>query len=380
MDAGLTSPLQSIESVYYSEWALQNDPVQTGGREVWTSNWVPPVWSIRELWPGDNYHLALSYFQAGLPNDGWDIMRGTFMHSAYGHTVPGNLGAPQGGVDFSECSHTFARTLVSGLFGYNPDYPNGRVKLSPQFPTEWNNASIELPDVKMAFNRQGNKISYSFELAHAAMTELLLPVMCDEIKNVTINGKTTTWELLPGVGRSVLHLQLPESSKAEIRIETGRVLAYNAPSTIEGNIGDNIQLSSGNVKIVDFEDPQSVLENEKIEKGVFTAKLSANTGYHTVVAKSTVGKAPQWLVYRIKVNDPRGDALREARFVKEIPVDARWETIDIRSLLNADVRTIFKQKYLTPPPQYRFVPSGYRWLFTLDLSALEEYSSGDKTG
>jgi hypothetical protein len=367
VDAGLTSPLQSIESVYYSEWALQNDTVPTGGREVWTSNWVPPVWSIRELWPGDNYHLALSYFQAGLPKDGWDILKGTFMHSAYGHLVPGNLGAPQGGVDFSECSHTFARTLVSGLFGYNPDYPNHKVKLSPQFPTDWNNASIELPDVKMAYNRQGNKINYSFELARAARIELLLPVQCDEIKNVSINGKTAKWELLPGAGRSVLLLLLPESSKAEIAVETGRVLSYNAPVTIEGNTGDYIQLSSRNFRIVDFEDPQSVLENTKIEKGVLTAKLSANKGYHTVVAKSNVGKAPQWLVYRIKVNDPKGDALREARFVNVIPPDAKWETIDIRPLLNADVRTIFQQKYLTPRPNTvscRLGTDGYSpWTF-----------------
>jgi hypothetical protein len=58
VDAGLTSPLQSVESVYYSEWALQNDKVPGGGRQVWTSNWVPAIWSISELWPGDNYHLA----------------------------------------------------------------------------------------------------------------------------------------------------------------------------------------------------------------------------------------------------------------------------------------------------------------------------------
>ena len=329
VDAGLTSPIQSIESVYYSEWALQNDSIPTGGRKVWTSNWVPPVWSTRELWPGDNYHLALSYFKAGLPNDGWDIMRGTFMYGAYDHLVPGNLGAAQGGVDFAECSHTFARTLVSGLFGYNPDYPNGKVTLAPQFPTDWNNVSIELPDIKMAFDRKGNKINYSFGLARAANIELFIPVQCDEIKNVTADGKSTAWELLPGAGRSVLHLKLLKSAKAAISIETGKVLPYFAPVAIEGNIGDIIQLRAKDAQIVDFEDPQSVLENEKIEKGVLTANLTSNKGYHTVVAKSKAGKAPQWLVFRIKVNDPKGDALNESRFVNKIPANATWENIDI---------------------------------------------------
>ena len=368
IDAGLTSPLQTIESVYYSEWALKNDRMPAGGRSVWISNWVPPMSSIRELWPGDNYHLALTYFQAGLPDDGWDIMRGTFMQVAFNHVVPGNLGDVNRGIDFGDCVHTFARTLVSGLFGYNPDYPNGKVKLSPQFPTLWNNASIELPDVKIAFDHQGNKIKYAFELARAANLELLLPVQCEEIKKVTCNGKAVTWKLLPGVGRSILNLQIPHSAKAEVAIETGKVLPYYAPAAFEGNIGDVIQLGAKDAQIVEFEDPQSVLENEKIEKGVLAVRLTANKGYHTVVTKTLVGKAPQLRVFRIKVNDPKGDALQEARFVKEIPANATWENIDIRPSLNADIKTIYQQEYLSPRPNTvssRLGTDGYSsWTFS----------------
>jgi hypothetical protein len=189
IDAGLTSPMQSIESVYYSEWALQNDLMPYGGRQVWTSNLVPPMWSVRELWPGDNYHLALSYFQSGLAADGYDIFRGTFLRTAFNHLSPGNLGGQKGGTDFGDCVHPFTRTLVSGLFGYSPDYPNGNVKIAPQFPSDWNNASIELPDVKITFDRRETKIKYAFELACAANMELLLPVLCEEIKMVKVNGK-----------------------------------------------------------------------------------------------------------------------------------------------------------------------------------------------
>jgi len=257
--------------------------------------------------------------------------------------------------------------LVSDLFGYNPDYPNGKVKLSPQFPTEWNNASIELPDIKIAFDRQGNKINYSFELARAANLELLLPLQCEEIRNVTVNGKIVTWKLQPGVGRSILHLQLPKSAKAEVAIETGKVLSYYAPVALEGNIRDVIQLRVKNAQIIEFEDPQGVLENGKIENGVLAANLTSNKGYHTVVAKSLVGKAPQWRVFRIKVNDPVGDARQEARFIQKIPANITWENIDIRPLLNADVTTIYQQKYLSPRPNtvsVRLGTDGYSpWTF-----------------
>jgi hypothetical protein len=376
VDAGLTSPVQAIESVYYSEWALQNDRMPAGGRKVWTSNWTPGIWSVRELWPGDNYHQALSYFQAGLPNDGWDIMRGTFLYSAFDHLVPGNLGGIQGGIDFGDCVHTFARTLVTGLFGYNPDYPNGKVRLAPQFPTDWNHASIELPDVKIDFNRSGSKISYSFELDRAANLELLLPVQCDEILNVTVNGENTGWKLLPGPGQSILQIQWKESAITKVLIETGKPLPWYAPVFIEGKIGDAVQLVASDARIVDFEDPQGVLSQEKIEKGILFAKLSANKGYHTVVAKAMAGKAPQWRVFRIRVNDPVGDATLQTRFVNEIPADARWNVIDIRAQLNADATAIYQQQYLSPrraTVSVRLGTDGYSpWTFPYWKSAPPE--------
>jgi hypothetical protein len=367
VDAGLTSPLQSIESVYYSEWALQNDRIPGGGRQVWTSNWVPAMWSVRELWPGDNYHLALSYFQAGLPDDGYDIMRGTFLRTAYNHLSPGNLGGVQGGIDFGDCVHTFARTLVSGLFGYHPDYPNGKVTISPQFPSDWNNASIELPDVKIAFKRQGDKINYTFELTHAANLELHLPVQCESLKAVTFNGKTVTWKLLPGVGCSILNIQLPRCEKGDIAIETAQPLPYYPPVTVEGNIGAEIQLKAKGGSIVKFEDPQSVLNHTKIENGVLKANLKNNKGFHTVFAEVMNGKAPQLRVFRIRVNDPEGDIRKEERFVNKIPVKARWENVDIRQQLNADIRTIYQQQYLSPRPNtvsVRLGSDGYSpWTF-----------------
>lgn len=348
VDAGLTSPAQSIESVYYSEWALQNDRMPAGGRRVWTSNWTPGIWSVRELWPGDNYHLALSYFQAGLPNDGWDIMRGTFMYSAFDHLVPGNLGSIQGGTDFGDCVHTFARTLVSGLFGYVPDYPNGKVKLSPQFPTDWKHASLELPDVKIKFNSNGNHINYSFELARSANLELLLPVQCTEIIKVTVNKQDVAWNLLPGAGCSILKILLPQTAGAEVAIEIGNPLPYYPPVTLEGNIGSRVHLKAIDADITEIRDPQGTLGHPTILDGILEADIAPNRGFHTLIAEVIAGKAPQWRIFRIKVNDPSGDQKQKARFLADIPANPVWKMIDISSLYNADATTIYQQKYLSP--------------------------------
>jgi len=369
VDAGLTSPLQSIESVYYSEWALQNDQMPSGGRQVWTSDWVPGIWSVRERWPGDNYHLALSYFQAGLPEDGWDIMKGSFMYSAFDHRVPGNLGSVQGGTDFGDCTHTFARTLVEGLFGYRPDYPNGIVRIAPQFPAGWDSASIELPDFKIAFEKKDDKISYIYDLAREATPELFLPVSCDKIRKVTVNGKPEKWDLLPGAGQTILHLKLPGITTAKVVIETGKSTAYHAPVSVEGNIGETVRLSVPDAVITGFEDPQHVFDHIRSEKNSLTARLAANKGFHTVVLNVLSGKMPQWRVFRIHVNDPAGEAKQAARFIEKIPAGASWKTIDISPQMNADITAIYQQKYLSPRPNTvsaRLGTDGYSpWTFPL---------------
>ena len=117
---------KAAQALHYTEWGLEREKMPYGGERCWPSNWVPSIWSVREMWPGDNYHLALAYFQTGLADDGWNILRGTFPHMAFYGPVPGDLGYPCGATDFNDCASMFCRVVVEGLFGYRPDYPNRR--------------------------------------------------------------------------------------------------------------------------------------------------------------------------------------------------------------------------------------------------------------
>ena len=104
IDAGMLDDRQAASSLYYTEWGLEREKMPYGGQRCWTSNWVPSLWSLREMWPGDNYHLALAYFQAGLADDGWNVLSGTFPLMAFYGPVPGDLGYPNGGTDFNDCA------------------------------------------------------------------------------------------------------------------------------------------------------------------------------------------------------------------------------------------------------------------------------------
>ena len=91
IDVELVNNEKAIGSLYYTQWALKNDRMPAGGRRVWASNWVPGIFSVREMYPSDNYHLALAYFLSGMANDGWDKMKGTFYEGAFNGNVPGDL-------------------------------------------------------------------------------------------------------------------------------------------------------------------------------------------------------------------------------------------------------------------------------------------------
>lgn len=368
IDANLTSQIQAIESVYYSEWALQNDTLPFG-RQVWTSNWIPGIWSTRERWAGDNYHLALAYFQAGLPEDGWNIMKATYMNTAFNHYVPGNLGGQQGGTDFGDCVHMFSRTLVSGLFGFSPDYPNGQVKITPNFPKDWDYASIELPDLKISYYQKNNTSNYSFKLPQKTNMILKLPVQAKYIKKVTLNGKKTNWKIEPTAGASIVAINVYDSDKATISIEHTNTLPYYPPIFIEKNVGEEIVLTIKEGKIISYEDPQTILEKKIIKEGKLHAQLAYNQGYHTVIVQVLVGDLPQYRIFRVKINDPQKDATEAMRYIEKIPKDALWTNIDLTSYHNADIKSIYKQKYLSPRPNtvsVRLGIDGYSpWTFPI---------------
>jgi hypothetical protein len=350
VDAGLTNNFQHIESVYYTEWALQNDRRPLGGRSVWASNWVPGIWSVRVLWPGDNYHLALSYFKAGLSNDGYDIFRGAYMQSGFNEKVPGNLGDPSGGIDFGDCVHTFTRTLVSGLFGYNPDFPNNIVKLQPRFPSQWDSASIEIPDAKLHFLRKNQQTRYSFELTKAANVTVEIPVGASKINRVTVDGKKVKFTVVPYTGSSLVVVNLATTQKGELVIHTDNSGASEQPVALSYNAGEQVKLTSNRGTIEAMYDPQGIFTNSKIASGTIYGTIKPTKGYHTFFATIKNGSNRFWRIYRVQITDPEGDAREKAKFIDKVPANANWSKIDISNSLNADVTEIYKQKYLSHRP------------------------------
>lgn len=134
IDAGMTTLEQAARSLFFTEWGLERIHLPFGGQLCQPSNWGPSKWSVRDMFGGDMWHLALAYFQTGLGDEGWELLNGAMLESAYASAMPGGFSQIGAGADFADCKDMFARAVVEGLFGFHPDYPNGVVSIWPCCP------------------------------------------------------------------------------------------------------------------------------------------------------------------------------------------------------------------------------------------------------
>ena len=372
IDAGLLSLEQAAEALHYSEWALERMPVPYGGEQCWPSNWVPSIWSVREMWPGDDYHLALAYFQTGLPDEGWKVFRGMFPQQLLFGGVPGDMGHPAGGTDFNDCNSMFARAVVEGLFGYRPDYPQNLVTIAPQLPSDWDHASIKTPDVSLSYRRDGTHFHCEITLAKPCAMRVQLPVSTTGIAAVTVDGAPAKWQLLPGFGRSLVQVDLPTTGAARVDVTT-RDLVPSGPSVrLAGNVGEPhtlVDTTAAHGRIVDFHDPEGVLRDGKVADGSVAGTLTANAGDHLVFGLTQLGDTQQWRMFKIHVTDAEKDRDAASKINVEVPPGARFDPIDLQPVFNGDIRTIYQQPYLSPRPKtcsLRLASDGYSsWQMTL---------------
>ncbi len=333
IDAGLLSPQQAVRSLHYTEWGLEREPMPWGGQRCQPSNWVPGIWSLRQVWPGDTYALALAHFQAGLPDDAWTLLRGTFPDMALFGRVPGDLGFTVGGTDFSDCASPFARTVVEGLFGFRPDYPNGVVTIAPRLPSGWEQASIVTPDVSLAV--RGGRCDVA--LARPADLAFSLPVRAERVAGVTVNGAPARWTVEPGFACSLVSLRVPAATTARVEIATGGPLPVEPSARHEIRLGESL----------------------RVDGATFTPTNAGHQAYETLVR---AGELTRRRLHRVRVIDPAGDAARAAKRLTNAPSAARWHPVDLSAKLNGDVRGIFKQEYLSPRPatcSLRLAKDGY---------------------
>ena len=368
IEAGMLTPEQAATTLHNTEYNLENIPMESGGRRVVTSNFTPAIWSVRVLWPGDNFMLAHAYFRSGLARDGWDVLRGSILHTGFNDLVPGDSVDLVGGTDFGDTVHTFTRTLVEGLFGYQPDYPFGKVLVAPRFPADWDKASIKNPDAAISYERRNHTWTLAVRLQRDVALTVDLPVRATAITGVTVDGKPAGYETRPGFGETIVRVTTPASAgnTTRIAVATADTLAEAKPVEVEGTVGAQVTLAlpdAASTRLVSISDPLGVLEKPGITGNTITGTLSKNSGHRRVFATVKTGALEQTRIFNLHLQPAPAEAVTLA----EVPAGAKWRTVDLSPALTADITRIYEQKYLSPRPQTvssRIGDDGYSpWCF-----------------
>lgn len=236
IDSLAATPREAARMVNYVKQNLPALPVRGPGLPTdadyhvyATTNWMPYEWSINNVVMGENLHTALAFWQAGRPQEAWELTKGSLLAAMFMGICPGNVGSMsyhdvyrrESQRDFADGSGVMSRALVEGLFGVRPDALAGTVTLAPGLPATWDHASIAHPNFDFSYRRNGDADSYTWRprFARPLTVSLELPLLRADA-TVFANGRPVTARFSRNEGTSakLLIADLPATDSLEIEV------------------------------------------------------------------------------------------------------------------------------------------------------------------
>ena len=210
IDCGACSPEQAFRATMYVDQHIPhfNVCVDANGSDtlktISTSNWMPYEWSINNVAPAEVMHTALAYFQAGRPDEGYNLMKANIMDNMYLGQSPANFGqlshydAARGECyrDFGDCIGISSRTLIQGLYGVQPDALYGRCIIRPGFPASWGWANLKTPYIEYKYTRTGTTDRYEVTQNFAQPLKIVIRQNLGEGKYRDIEGTSERHQVI----------------------------------------------------------------------------------------------------------------------------------------------------------------------------------------
>jgi hypothetical protein len=134
-------------------------------RLIMTSDLWPLRWSNQWVATGDTLFNALAGLKSGDVDLWWPYIR-TAVHSSFRSSYPGinfainNTGMGSGDREDCDSDDPHPHLAVRGVFGIEPAIDEGKLFICPAFPSDWNEASIQTPDVCYHYRREGDTATF----------------------------------------------------------------------------------------------------------------------------------------------------------------------------------------------------------------------------
>ena len=276
IDSELSNPFQAYQMLRYVDSKIPHIPITAEGLDkkdlyaISTTNWQPYTWSINNVALAEQLHTSLAFWQGGQSEKAFKMWESALIESMYLGASPGGFeqlsfyDAMRGELyrDFADPIGMTSRTLVEGLFGIKPNALENKLTIQPGLPIEWNTASIEIPDVTLAFNREKNTDSYQIKPYFTTKMDLkfIVKIPYDNIKSVTINNEKATWKTnADAVGNPQLIIESSYKENYALSITWDGEKLEQPQVEKSYCIGESIQLQTSKAKIIEVYDPQAAL-------------------------------------------------------------------------------------------------------------------------
>jgi hypothetical protein len=314
IDSFVPDPFQAWQMLRYVDTAIEHIPVEGNAAMLWSSNWVPFIWSVRDVCGVEVAHTALAYWQAGRPEKAYDLWRGAIIDSMFCCRAPGacigtsELDGHMTGLctDFADTVGMYARTLVEGLFGIVPDALDGELLIRPGLPSDWPSASIDTPDAGYTYRRQGPVEAFLVRAKFRRPMRLRLQVgaRAVEIAQVTVNGQRASWKSLASTGRPSVEILAPNADGAKIEIRWAGAEPARAQCPAVVGAGEAFTARVAAAQLREIRDPQKALANPACEASALRARAAGSPGHRTVFARVEQGRLSWWMPIEFEIRPP----------------------------------------------------------------------------
>lgn len=367
LDSETADPFQAYQATRYVDTQIPHIPVAGKGLKdegyatISTTNWLPYSWSINNVAFAEVMHTALAYFQAGRADEGYKLLKSSVLDGMYLGDSPGNFGqisfydAARGECyrDFGDPVGVASRVLIQGVYGILPDAMNGRLLIRPGFPSDWDKASLETPDVSYSFLREKDTDTYQICQRFGKPLEIGLQVKAirEQVASVEVNGKKTVWSFVEAAsGHPELLVKVPDVKNAEVIIRwKGKFLQTLAAEELEVDAGGQILLRGPQgVELCEVYDPQHLLVSTKVERNSYNTNIKKGEGHHTFFVRTRQGNMNWWQPVNV--------------FIRSLPAAAREDfagvdssacrMVNMDQYLNDSVTSIFREQYFSPRSPY----------------------------
>jgi hypothetical protein len=314
------------------------------GWQIACSDWQPYVWSLTLLVLAENLATALALFQAGRARDGYALLRGSLLDAGYRGLCPGNFPMSlqldphrqESQRDFGDPIGCASRAIVEGLWGLHPELLDGRLRLSPQLPPEWIEATLHHPDVVVQYHFHEGTEVWNVKPSFAKVTVLALELVArtTRLPKASINGREHDVRFVEdavGAPRIVLEATNPGPWNIELRWH-GEAPVQTPSDPLHCSIGSSIDWPPG-VQHHQLDDPQRCLANGK----------PAVSGGHCIFALQEIEDTRYWLPIELSIANPAVSSPSRER-----ALSTEFEPVDLSHVLSGSLKEILTRGYHQP--------------------------------